>query len=206
MDILLYKIGKKYNNQWIIRNINCPINNNSKLAILGANGSGKTTLLQIIAGNIQQTEGEISYKKNGIIIKPDTLYKYISFTAPYQELIHNFTVKEIINTYNKFKLFFNNINIHEFLDIIQMEKFVETKYIHLSTGYKQRLKNGLAILSDTPVLLMDEPCSNLDNESINHFNYILQKYCLHRIIIISSNYKNYEHNICTQETNITLQK
>jgi ABC-type multidrug transport system ATPase subunit len=68
---------------------------------------------------------------------------------------------------------------------------------------KQRLKLGLAILADTPVLLLDEPVSNLDKPSIQWYKELVTQFASHRTVIVCSNNIDDEHFFCTRQINIS---
>ena len=66
---------------------------------------------------------------------------------------------------------------------------------------KQRLKLALAILSDTPLLLLDEPCSNLDKEGYQLYAELIQQFAQHKLIIVGSNDPQ-EYAFCNQQVNL----
>jgi ABC-type multidrug transport system ATPase subunit len=66
---------------------------------------------------------------------------------------------------------------------------------------KQRLKLALAIFSETPILLLDEPCSNLDKEGYALYHTLINKYAMHKLIIVGSNDVQ-EYNFCTKQLNL----
>jgi ABC-type multidrug transport system ATPase subunit len=205
LSVSLNNIGKKYNQEWIFRNLNYEILANDKLVLLGGNGSGKSTLLQIISGFITPNEGEtiISNKsqdssQQSSIINP----QLISFASPYIQLIEDFTLIEIIEHSALFKPFVNKLKTPEIIEIIDLahakNKFVK----QFSSGMKQRLKLGLAILADTPLLLLDEPLSNLDKNAIEWYKKTLSTYSENRTIIVASNAISDEYFLCTNQLNV----
>jgi ABC-type multidrug transport system ATPase subunit len=66
---------------------------------------------------------------------------------------------------------------------------------------KQRLKLALAIFSETPILLLDEPCSNLDKEGYELYHHLIANYALHKLIIVGSNDPQ-EYTFCKQHINL----
>jgi ABC-type multidrug transport system ATPase subunit len=62
MELILENLGKKYEGNWIFRNVNLSLPSGSRLLITGKNGSGKSTLAKTIAGLILPSEGKIQYK------------------------------------------------------------------------------------------------------------------------------------------------
>ncbi len=95
MNILLENIGKRFNKEWIFRNVNYEFSIGNKYALLGTNGCGKSTLLQIIAGASSQTEGEIKHIAPALN-STQSPFKDLSFAAPYLELPEEMTWKEAV--------------------------------------------------------------------------------------------------------------
>ncbi len=75
MEIRLTNMGKRFNRDWIFRNLNYQFSSGKKYAITGPNGSGKSTLLQIISGAAISNEGSITYQENKQTIDPEKIFK-----------------------------------------------------------------------------------------------------------------------------------
>jgi ABC-type multidrug transport system ATPase subunit len=198
VKIILTNVAKKYHKEWIFKNLNYEITPNKPLGIVGNNGSGKSTLLQLIASLTYPTQGNIKYYLNNKTINEDKLYLLSSFAAPYQELLEELTLIEHVKFHLKFKSFRNNLSVNQFIELINLSLHQNKPVYNFSSGMKQRLKLGLAILSDTPFLFLDEPTSNLDNDGIAWFKNILSNHLTHRITLISSNHHPDELFCCTQ--------
>jgi len=201
MEILLQDIGKRYLYEWIFKKITLHFQPQDRYAILGNNGSGKSTLLKIIAGHLSPTKGTIQHQQQQQDIDKDTLYQQISFAAPYIDLIEEFTLEEAIHFHRRFKKFRNNLTSKELLQFIQLEHAANKEIRFFSSGMKQRLKLGLAICSDTSLLLLDEPTSNLDEKSIAWYQNFLNQFADNRLIIIASNEQR-DIAQCTKQLNI----
>lgn len=200
VSIQLNNLGKKFNKEWIFRNLSYNIAADQKLAILGGNGSGKSTLLQILSGFVNPNEGEIIYKCLNSVketsVSVEEVRKYVSFASPYLQLTEDLTLIELINHAKLFKPFVNNFSTQEIIEQIQLPQ-VKQKYIkQFSSGMKQRLKLGLAILADTPLLLLDEPISNLDKEAIAWYKQLICNHSSNRTIIVCSNAIEKEYFFC----------
>ncbi|MCK9218995.1 MAG: ATP-binding cassette domain-containing protein [Bacteroidales bacterium] len=187
MRIELQHIGKKFNSEWIFRNIFFLFEEQRISAILGRNGSGKSTLLQIVAGNLHPTEGRIVYTYRGKDITNDNIFKYLAMVAPYQELIEEFTIREMLSFHFSFKSYLSGYSHEKAIDLLGFSS-IKHKSIHqLSSGMKQRVKLVLALLSDVPLLLLDEPTMNLDKGGIDWYLDLIQQLGKRRTIIICSN-------------------
>lgn len=191
MQIELKNIGKKFNKDWIFKNLNYTFNYNNSYAITGFNGSGKSTLLQIISGFVIPSMGQVVYNKmldtETAIISDDIAFKNISIAAPYLELIEEMTAIEFLGFNQQFKSLINDISIEEILNIVQLSKAANKQIRYFSSGMKQRLKLAQAFFSNTAVLLLDEPCSNLDKTGIELYQLLMKNYTNNRLVIICSN-------------------
>lgn len=202
MNIKLQNIGKRYNYEWIFRKVNLEFSSENNYVILGANGSGKSTLLQTIASNLIASEGEIIYQKQNITIDLEEIYKELSYAAPYIELFEEFTLTESIEFHAKFKPFYKNLNAKEIIAITGLEKAKDKQLKYFSSGMKQRVRLALAIISDTPLLLLDEPTSNLDKNAIAWYQNLVNSFSENRLIIVASNQQEYEYTFCNKEIRV----
>jgi len=82
-----------------------------------------------------------------------------------------------------------------------LEKAVNKQIRYYSSGMKQRVKLAQAIFSDTAILLLDEPCTNLDLAGIELYHRLVNEYCQNRLVIVSSN-DEVEYRFCKERMNI----
>ncbi len=202
VSIHINNLGKKFVNEWIFKDVTLTIPPAEKLVILGANGSGKSTLLQSIASFLIPTKGEVVWKNENQTIEDDTIYKYLSMASPYMELIEDFTLIETIEHQRIFKPFINNLSIQDVSKLMQLDHAAEKYVKNYSSGMRQRVKLGLAILADCPVLLLDEPCSNLDTNAIVWYQTMIAEFAQHKTIIVCSNAVKEEYLFCTNKIEI----
>lgn len=202
LTISLNKLGKKFNREWIFRNLDHEFKPGSRTVILGGNGSGKSTLLQVISGFVTPNEGEVNYTINNKKTDPENIKDHISFASPYLQLVEDFTLQEMISHANHFKPFINQLATQEVMDVIQLASSQNKLIRQFSSGMKQRLKLGLAFLADTPVVLLDEPTSNLDRPAIEWFKKMIAGYSANRTIMVCSNAITEEYFFCDQQINV----
>jgi ABC-type multidrug transport system ATPase subunit len=189
MIIEFQEVSKRYRFEWIIKNMSYRFNNTNSYAIIGNNGSGKSTLMQMISGYLSPSSGRLTFSNNDIILDVNDIYKEISFVAPYIELVEEFTLTEAISFHKRFKPFSKEIEEINPLDFLQLPKTALNKPIqYFSSGMKQRLKLGLSFMSQSAVLLLDEPTITLDREGISWYREMLEKYAFNqRLLIVASN-------------------
>lgn len=193
MNITLTNTGKRYNREWIFRNLSYDFVQGNSYAITGANGSGKSTLLQVIAGAVMHSEGTLSYGSAGNAqLLNENAYLQISIAAPYLEPIEEMTGAEFLKFHSTFKVLKNSIP--EILSAVGLTKAADKQIRYYSSGMKQRLRLAQAFFSETSVLLLDEPLTNLDEEGISVYKKLWSEYTQGRLVIVSSNdMQEYEH-------------
>lgn len=206
LSIHLNAIGKKFGNEWIFKNIELEIKPGEKWVILGGNGSGKSTLLQIISGYILPNSGSLSLEENKMPLEAERYKNYFSLASPYLELIDEFTLPELIKHTRSFKPFYNKLSDSDISSIAELSHVTHKPLKTYSSGMKQRVKLALAILADCPVLLLDEPVSNLDKSAINWYNQMIKSYAGNKTIIVCSNSINEEFDFCDNQIDLTKYK
>ena len=187
MKIELENIGKKFNTEWIFRDVNFSFEEQSVSAILGRNGSGKSTLLQVIAGNLHPTVGQVTYTSSGKQVSSDEIFQHLTLVAPYMELIEDFTLSEMLSFHFSFKSYLPGCDQQAISDLLGFSSVKHKQIRQFSSGMKQRVKLVLAILSDVQLILLDEPTMNLDKSGIDWYLELIRKFSGNRTVIICSN-------------------
>lgn len=202
MQINLTGLGKRYNYEWIFRNLTYTFESGTSYAVLGHNGSGKSTLLTIVAGHNLASEGELTYTLGGKTLAPDEAYRHLSLTAPYLELIEEFTLLEMLDFHTRFKPLRQGLSNLELVDRMGLQKSRHKFVKDFSSGMKQRLKLALAIYSDSKLLLLDEPTTNLDQEGVAWYQEHVAQNRQNRLIIVGSNIQH-EYGFCDKQLRIS---
>lgn len=202
LSLELHNIGKKFRREWIFRSVNFELAAGDKLVVLGGNGSGKSTLLQILSGFLSPSEGEVIYKHGNETVPAESVYKQIAFASPYIQLVEEFTLDELVEHSSRFKPLQQTYTKEEFCELVQLPQ-ARLKYIkEFSSGMKQRLKLGLALLSHCPLILLDEPLSNLDKEGIAWYRKMITDHGKDRSIVVCSNAIEEEYFFCNRQLNV----
>jgi ABC-type multidrug transport system ATPase subunit len=202
MTISLSDAGKRYNRDWIFRHVTYQLTPGNFYAITGPNGSGKSTLLQAISGSLLLNEGKCEWSLPQQSLTPENVYRHVSICAPYLELIEEMTAKEFLDFHQGFKPFLPGLTTQNIIEILGLEKATHKQIRFYSSGMKQRVKLAQCIFSDTALVLLDEPCTNLDSTGINLYHSLIQKYCSKRLVVVSSN-DEVEYGFCKEKINIS---
>ena len=202
MDIEIKKLGRRFNRDWIFRNMDYRIATGGRYAVLGPNGSGKSTFLQVISGSLTPSEGAVVYRAGETAIEVENLYAHLSLAAPYLELIEEFTLTESIDFHFRFKSYVPGTDASQVIQLLGFEKFAGREVRYFSSGMKQRLKLVLAVCSDTRLLLLDEPTANFDEQGISWYHSLIERFAPGRTLIVCSN-QAHEYDFCTERISIT---
>jgi len=204
LRIVVDNLQKNFNNQLVFQNLSLEIIINQKIAFVGPNGSGKSTALLCLAGFYQPSKGKVDFISDNSIIEEVQKFSYLSIASPYLELPENFTALEIFNFQANLKPFFEEVSQDYFFESIKLTKSKNTPVKFFSSGMKQILKLGLAIFADTPILFLDEPCSNLDENNILIFNEIFKSYALKKTVLIGTN--NHPSELALVQSSVDILK
>jgi|SRR5690606_1407245 len=202
MEIELHKLGRRFNRDWIFRNMDFRIREGSRYAVLGPNGSGKSTFLQVLAGSLTPSEGRVVYRLGNGTLATEDVFEHLSMAAPYLELVEEFTLRESIEFHFRFKKYLPGLDAEEITRILNFGQFSHRQIRHFSSGMKQRLKLALAVCSDTPLLLLDEPTANFDEQGIQWYHALVERFATGRTLVICSN-QPHEYRFCPEQISIT---
>lgn len=187
MKISLDKLGKRYKKQWVFRNLDWIAESPQKIAVLGHNGSGKSTLLRTLSGIQAPSEGRISWEISGKSIPKENAYRPVSFCAPGIELVEELTLSEALAFHFRFKPLLAAVSLPEIPEMLGLQSARHKPLADFSSGMKQRVKLALALFADTPLVLLDEPCTNLDDAGIAQYLGWVGDYCANKLVIVASN-------------------
>ena len=187
MQIILDQVGKRYRQEWIFRGLSHRFEPARSYAVTGPNGSGKSTLLKLLCGQLSPSAGQLQFLDQGRPLSADEVFANCSFAAPYIELIEEFSLREMVAFHRQFKPFLPGLDEEAVLGLLAFPRAARKEVRHFSSGMKQRLKLALALCADTPLLLLDEPTTNLDRLGMDWYRQMVERFLPGRLAIIASN-------------------
>jgi ABC-type multidrug transport system ATPase subunit len=187
MRITTKNLSKRYNREWIFKDLNYQFNSPGTYAIIGPNGSGKSTLLQVLWGQTVPSSGSIHCELHSQEIAQGDFFKHISIATPYMDLIDEFTLLEMVKFHFSFKEVRDNKPISEVIELFGLNHARDKVIANFSSGMRQRLKLGLAFYSKCNALFLDEPTTNLDRKAIDWYTQQLEQIPDETLIFIASN-------------------
>ncbi len=202
MTISLSDAGKRFNRDWIFRHFNYQFEAGQSYAITGPNGSGKSTLLQALSGSMYINEGITKWIIGNKEVANEEVYNHVSICAPYLEVVEEMTLREFLDFHQGFKPLISGVTTESIISLLGLEKAVNKQIRFYSSGMKQRVKLAQCIFSDTAIVLLDEPCTNLDGVGIELYHSLITSYCKNRLVVVSSN-DEVEYKFCGERINIS---
>lgn len=201
MELILDNISKRYLNDWIFRKVNYQFKSGHSYAVGGPNGSGKSTFLRILSAHLTPTKGTIKFTHKNQTIAGESVFQHLSFAAPYIELLEEFSLREMIGFHQKFKPLQNDLTTDNLLKVMQLESSSEKEIRFFSSGMKQRVRLGLALCSESDLVLLDEPTTNLDQRGMNWYKKMVKEFAKNKTLIIASNVEE-DFDFCDSKINI----
>lgn len=175
-------------------------------ALLGPNGSGKSTLLRIVAGMQSPSKGKVYIKSDaGTDVPLNEAFEYIAFSAPGMELVEELTLREFLDFHFSFKRPLPGLNVKDIIELIGLQKAADKQIGDYSSGMKQRVKLAQAIFADTPILLLDEPCTNLDQAGVDQYTAWMHQFAKGRLVVVASNDER-EYFFCREKIEVEQYK
>ena len=192
--IQVQNASKRFHHEWIFKNLNLDLSAGDTIAITGGNGSGKSTLLKCLSGAIPLTSGAIQYQSGATQIVEEQWFRSLALATPYLELPEEFTLSEVLTFHFQFKNPLQQRSNAEILEILGLEKHKSKTLSQFSSG----MKLALAIFSEVPFLLLDEPTTNLDKQGVTWYLDLIQQFTPNRIVMICSNDPR-EYDFCEKK-------
>jgi ABC-type multidrug transport system ATPase subunit len=205
LALTAHDLGRRYGRQWIFRHLSHEFAPGSATAVLGPNGAGKSTLLSILAGQLLPTEGHTSYALGSQPLPVAQVPRQLAYCAPYLELPEEFTLLELLAFHTRLKPLRAGVSATDLVDIMYLRQARHQPVRTFSSGMKQRLKLGLALYADTPLLLLDEPTTNLDAAGAAWYQAQVAEARAAdaaRVVVVSSNVPA-EYGFCEAAVRIT---
>ena len=170
----LKQISKVYRNGSKVEDISFSVGKGEIVALCGGNGAGKSTLIKIITGIIRQTGGEVLQDGKAV----DTISRRYreSFAYMPDDMLfpRQLTAQEVLSFFSALRGVPGE-RVDEVLELVGLSEAKDRQISHFSKGMQQRLSFAQALLSDTPLLIMDEPTNGLDPYWVWKFKEIIQE-------------------------------
>ena len=190
-DLSIERLNKK-----IFENVNLSIGSGKIILLRGKNGSGKTTLLKALLNLIEPSSGAIYWK--GKLLKKNlyNFFNHVTYIADKTSSLRKLSVQENIKIWKK--IFLSNITnsqVENILKTLKLDIYLDQKVNSLSFGETKKLEFLRLIIENKKIWILDEPLSNLDNESIDVIAQTFEDHRSKEGSIIFSSHQESEINV-----------
>lgn len=167
------KVGKRFGDRFVVRNLDLVVEPGMRLAVVGPNGSGKSTLLQLLSGELEPTEGQVHVDRSQCA--------YIGLESmlwPHSSVREHMELAGLLSESSDWEAAADQMQIGDVLN---------QKVGTLSTGFKHRVRLAMALAADSPVLLLDEPTAALDESGREAIRELMKSFDPSRAIVFATN-------------------
>ena len=195
-DLSVERLDKK-----IFENINLSLAPGNITILKGKNGSGKTTLLKALLNIIEPSFGSIYWK--GKLLKKNLydFYNNVTYIADTTSSLRKLSIKDNINIWKKiFVSKINDAQIETALKTLKLDNYLNKKVVELSFGETKKLEFLRLIIENKKIWILDEPLSNLDEETIDIIGQTFQDHRSKEGSIIFSSHQNSDFGISEEIT------
>ena len=168
------------------------------LALLGPNGSGKSTLMLTLAAFIRPTEGKWQAWMNQAPVPVEKAGTSISLCMPGMETFEEFSLAQVLRLHTATRRMLIETDVTSLAGRMLFEPGNLSKPVRFfSSGMKQRLKLGLALLTASQAVFLDEPLTNLDARGTDWYYRLIEEYLGNRMLVVASNRPD-EYPMCKE--------
>lgn len=171
------------------------------IALLGPNGAGKSTLMNMIAGFLAPDGGEIVIGDFNIKENPMNAKQLIGFLAEGAPMYGDMSVKKFLSYMADLKGLQGEEKKQRLISVKEMAQIADVwnmKIETLSKGYQRRVGFAQSLLSDPPILLLDEPTDGLDPNQKEHIRKLVKQLGQTKVILISTHLLDDVEQMCNR--------
>lgn len=184
-SLKISNLNKNFGSIAAVKNLSFSAKHGSVIALLGPNGAGKSTLMNMISGYLAPDSGEIEIMGKNISSAATECKSTIGFLPEGSPLYPDMSVKQFLKYIAELKGV-NSARLNQVIELAQISNVVSQKNETLSKGYRRRVGFAAAILSDAPILLLDEPTDGLDPNQKEHIQKLIRQMGKEKTILIST--------------------
>ena len=168
--------------------------------LLGPNGAGKTTTLRLLSGLMKPSSGRAVLAGHDVATEPQQVKQKLGFLTAQTGLYQRLSPRELLLYFAQlygFPFQQARARVEHLIEWLDMAEFADLRGGALSTGQRQRTNIARALVSDPPILVMDEPTLGLDvlsNRLI--LNFILEQRPAGKAIVLSTHYLDEAESMC----------
>ena len=157
-------------------------------ALLGANGAGKSSTLTMLAGQLSPDAGSLALQFDSADVAPEAWMRQVTLAAPWLALPSHLTLSQALDFHSAFRSpRLGELSLESLIESSGLSVHPEAPMHAWSSGQKQRLHLSLALGTESPVVLLDEPASNLDAQGIAWLHEVIARVAALTTLVVATN-------------------
>ena len=175
--VIAHSLEKSFGEWPVLWNLDLSVPWGQSLVLFGANGAGKTTLLRILATHVRADHGSVAVAGHNLRTRSGDARRLIGVVGHRSLLYDDLTCRENLTYYSRlFGLKNHQPRVDEVLEKVKLGNRADHRVRTLSNGMQKRASIARAILHQPDVLLLDEPETGLDMESVSILSALLMEW------------------------------
>ena len=185
--IALQGVSHTFKSHPVFDPVSAELSVGSECLIRGANGSGKSTLGRIVAGELTPAAGNVRWSRGEDELDAESLCILSQRVSPVSSLHPQLSIAELMAFQGQFRPWVSPTAAGDLLEKAGLSHHMHKAYHDLSSGMKQRVKLTLALASQTGLIVLDEPCANLDVSGVAWYREAIQEIRGYTTLVVCSN-------------------
>ena len=192
-------ITKRFGDLIAVNQLSCNLALGSCFVLLGHNGAGKSTLINMIAGLIDADAGEINIKNTNILLNRQYMFANLTFCSQTDVMLDELSVYENLTSLQMLK----NGQIDDqvvdyYLTKLNLASKKDSEANTLSGGQKRKLSLAMALIGESPIIVLDEPTSGMDIECRKQVWQLIREIKQNRVVLFTTHSMDEAEQIADQ--------
>lgn len=182
-------VSKWYGTIRAVEDVSFSLRPGEIVGFVGPNGAGKSTTLKMLSTYLLPTSGTITIDNLDVVTHPLAVRRKIGYLSGDTPLYQAMRVDKFLKFCGKARGLSGenlNKNLAWVIDICGLAPHLYKRVNQCSTGFRQRIGLGAALIHDPPILLLDEPTHGFDPLQVQAFRELLRSLSSNRVILFSS--------------------
>ena len=199
VSIRLEEVSKKFLQKPIFERLSFTWQGSGIYSLIGENGAGKSTLFSLIAGLLDCDSGKIWINEQQCLLNNNEYKKLIAYVPDHNPIYSFMQGQEFLDLICSIRKL-EPSGYQSYIEKFRLEDFLKTTFAEMSFGTAKKFLLISALMTEAPVLLLDEPNNGLDQTTLQVFRQILIQQSKTKLILMSCHDQNFRESVYAIDT------
>ena len=199
VSIRLENVSKQFLQKPIFEDLNFTWQGIGIYSLIGENGAGKSTLLSLIAGLLDCDSGKIFINQQQCLLNNQEYKKLMAYVPDHSPIYSFMQGQEFLDLMCSIRQLDPSV-YQSYIEKFKLEGFLKTTFAEMSFGTAKKFLLISALMTEAPVLLLDEPNNGLDQAALQVFRQILIQQSKTKLILMSCHDQNFRESVNAIDT------